>query len=97
MPLCHRPESQHSGNSQRGVHETADIASISNLFTSVVGEHSQDSTLEDADEEACRCESPKLPHPAQNMCQSDGDVNDGILAGSIGEEASNMYQAPQAL
>ena len=97
MPLCHRPESQRSGNSQRGVHETADIASISNLFTSVVDEHSQDSPLEEADEKACSCESLKLPHPTENMCQFDGDANDAILTGSVGEKASNMHQAPQAL
>jgi hypothetical protein len=95
--LSHTPESQHSGNSQRGIHEPADIASVSNRSTSVVGEHSQDSPLEEADEEACRCESPKLSYPTQNMSQPDADANDGSKADCIGEEDSNTHQGRKTL
>jgi cellulose synthase/poly-beta-1,6-N-acetylglucosamine synthase-like glycosyltransferase len=95
--LSHTPESQLSGKSQRGIHEPADIISVSNRSTSVIGEHNQDSPLEEADEVACRCESPKLSNPTQNMSQSDGDANDGSKADSIGEEDSNMHQAPEVL
>jgi cellulose synthase/poly-beta-1,6-N-acetylglucosamine synthase-like glycosyltransferase len=95
--LSQTPEPQHSGNSQPGIHEPAGIASVSNRSTSVVGEHNQDSTPEEVDEEACRCESPKLSDPTQNISQSGGDINDGSKAGPTGEENSNMQQAPEAL
>jgi hypothetical protein len=46
---------------------------------------SQDSSLEEADEETCRCGSPNLSDSSQNMSQSDSDANNGFLADSTGE------------
>lgn len=107
VPFIRTPESAYFGNSQRGYFETTDIASSSiapslaarssTRPTSIVGEHSQDSRDEEADREACRGESPEVSDPNQRTNQSYGDANDGSVADSIGEEAPNMHQAPQAL